>query len=941
MSFQRALVVLSVVFAWFPLGTQEMVRSAPEIEALEPSAIVCEGVVLDPDGAPAEGALVMSSAGGKSVTNSLGRYRLELAVPSGTRNIRISSVGRVDAKLVASIEVSLSASGENVPVAPLLLARENTCMPSWLPTFGPAPGVTGAIAVTAVFDDGSGPALYVGGSFTMAGIVQARNIAKWDGSSWSALGSGTGGVVTSLAVFDDGSGPALYAAGTFGSAGGGSANRIAKWDGTSWSALGLGVGVLDDRVECLAVFDDGSGPALYAGGVFSTAGGAPANNIAKWNGSSWAALDAGVNGAVFALAVFDDGGGPALYAGGTFTSAGGVPVNRLARWNGTTWTSAGSGVNGEVRALAVFDDGGGPALHVAGGFTTANGMPMSSIAKWDGASWTPLGSGIFGLVWGLAVFDDGSGPALYVGGPYTSAGGIPVNGLAKWTGDSWEALPVGASKDSNAFAVFDDGGGPALYVGGGGLFSVGGGSLLAKWDGSSWANVGAGIRLNVHSMTVFDDGSGTALHVGGNTGAFDSTIVNAVAKWNGSSWGALGSGISTFGIVRSLAALDVGSGSAVYAGGTFSSAGGVSASNIARWDGTSWSALGSGLSGPSDTVNALTGFDDGAGPALYAGGLFSTAGGVAANRIARWNGSSWNALGSGLNGAVQALAVFDDGGGPALYVGGAFGTAGGVAASRVARWNGSSWSALGSGLNNTVNALAVFDDGGGPALYAGGSFTLAGGVSASRIAKWNGSSWSALGSGLSGPSSTVNALTVFDDGAGPALYAGGSFATAGGTTVKSIAKWNGSTWATLGNGTEGSVLALTVFNDRTGAALYVGGSFLLASDSGDSFLAKWGCPDTTAPALSCPAPLAVNDHGSPGEIVTYSVAASDPEDPTPGLVCDPPSGSFFPRGTTLVTCTATDFAGNQSTCQFQVSVRPLFHEISPQPLAPLPSGSGG
>jgi len=145
----------------------------------------------------------------------------------------------------------------------------------------------------------------------------------------------------------------------------------------------------------------------------------------------------------------------------------------------------------------------------------------------------------------------------------------------------------------------------------------------------------------------------------------------------------------------------------------------------------------------SSAVQALATFDDGSGggPALYAGGSFTTAGGVAANRIAKWNGSSWSALGSGMNNnSVRALATFDDGsgGGPALYAGGVFTTAGGVTATFIAKWNGSSWSALGSGMNNTVQALATFDDGsgGGPALYAGGEFTTAGGVVANLIAKW-------------------------------------------------------------------------------------------------------------------------------------------------------------------------------------------------------------
>jgi len=86
-----------------------------------------------------------------------------------------------------------------------------------------------------------------------------------------------------------------------------------------------------------------------------------------------------------------------------------------------------------------------------------------------------------------------------------------------------------------------------------------------------------------------------------------------------------------------------------------------------------------------------------------------------------------------------------------------------------------------------VRALAVFDDGSGPALYAGGSFTRAGGGAANGIARWDGSGWSALGSGVGPSGRIVDALTVFDDGSGPALCVGGSFTLAGGATAFRIA----------------------------------------------------------------------------------------------------------------------------------------------------------
>src|SRR5258708_7589240 len=142
--------------------------------------------------------------------------------------------------------------------------------------------------------------------------------------------------------------------------------------------------------------------------------------------------------------------------------------------------------------------------------------------------------------------------------------------------------------------------------------------------------------------------------------------------------------------------------------------------------------------GASDPVHALTVFDDGTGPALYAGGEFTTAGDVVANRIAKWNGTQWSTLGSAMNGSVMALAVFDDGIGPALYAGGEFTMAGDEAANRIAKWDGTQWSAIGSGMNGAVYAIRVFDDGTGPALYAGGYFTTAGGVVVNNLAKWTG-----------------------------------------------------------------------------------------------------------------------------------------------------------------------------------------------------------
>ena len=183
-----------------------------------------------------------------------------------------------------------------------------------------------------------------GGLFSQAGGNPANNIAKWDGTSWSALGSGVNSQVNAIAL----SGTDIYVCGNFTTAGGNAANHIAKWDtGTStWSALGGGLsGPAPANAYALAV----TGTGLYVGGDFTTAGGAPASRMAKWNGTAWQALGAGVGGGVRGIVA----SGTDVYVGGDFTEAGGAPASRMAKWNGTSWSALGSGLNAFVRPLAV------------------------------------------------------------------------------------------------------------------------------------------------------------------------------------------------------------------------------------------------------------------------------------------------------------------------------------------------------------------------------------------------------------------------------------------------------------------------------------------------------------------------------------------------------------------------------------------------------------
>jgi hypothetical protein len=850
-------------------------------EAFERSSherVTFRGRVVNPDGGPAPNAVVVSSAGGKAVSGSDGSYELRVlrGAADGSSDgwtsapVRVTAVA--DAKgttKVGSREITGVGVEAEIAVPAIVLAAGGTCEPAWLPTFGANPGAaTYPPFALAVYDDGrgGGPALYVGGEFDSVGGVAASRIAKWDGSEWTPLGSaGFAGSVYALATFDDGlgGGPALYVGGDFVIAGGVLSPSIAKWDGSSWSAVGNGE---VDTVVALATYDDGlgGGPALYACVNDFYGGGTGPDFIAKWDGRSWSAVGSGLNNSAIALTSFDDGsgGGPALYVAGYFTAAGGVAANRIAKWDGVSWSALGSGLNDGATTLTSFDDGSGsgPALYVGGNFTTAGGQAANRIAKWNGVSWSALGDGLSGIVTTLTSFDDGSGggPALYAGGNFTTAGGVTANRIAKWNGASWSALGSGIDGPPNALAAFDRGAGSESVLFVVGSFSHADGIAvngITNWNGTSWSALANGMDGTVYAVTTFDDGSGDgpSLYVGGSFTSACGVPANGIARWDGTTWSALGEGLN--GVARSLTVFDDGSGTgpAMFVGGEFTTAGGATANRIAKWDGSSWSALGSGLTGGAVNgggVLALTTFDDGsgAGPALYAGGSFANAGGVAANRVARWNGATWAPLGSGIGGfqaQVNALTTFDDGtgGGPSLYVGGSFSNAGGVPASGVARWNGVSWSAVGTGAG-FVNALVAFDDGsgGGPMLYAGSGFAF----ETAKVKRWSGSSWQPVG--VLGSQAAVHSLAVFDDGTGqgPALYAGGvQLSLLPGN--RRLQRWDGQSWSPVGGDMDldGIVYALTSFDSgaTSAPALIAGGSFSV-SPAGDSFLALWqGCAE--------------------------------------------------------------------------------------------------
>lgn len=347
----------------------------------------------------------------------------------------------------------------------------------------------------------------------------------------------------------------------------------------------------------------------------------------------------------------------------------------------------------------------------------------------------------------------------------------------------------------------------------------------------------------------------TELYVGGAFLVAGGKAVNNTAKWNGSSWSPLGSGLFfppfsvSSGGVLGLAVY----GSDIFAGGNFRGA-------IAKWNGVGW--VGAGYlrynpAPPATMVSALAA----CGQSLFAAGNFDVAGNDRAYGLAKWNGVDWSAVGKGFYlpngnaGSIAALAI----NGSELFVGGYFSKAGSVLAQNVARWNGTTWSALGWGLAyGHVDALAV----NGTTLYAGGRFRTDDQATVIAVAKWNGSAWSAVGSGLPGGlGDKASRLAVL----GSTLFAGGVF-DAGGSY---LAIWDGLSWSHVSNSTVSYITAIAASDNK----VFVSGSFTTATVS-TSGVAVFDLPSPQPPSQPSIQPASNGVVSSPLHAVFLTMAAA-------------------------------------------------------------------
>ena len=631
-------------------------------------------------------------------------------------------------------------------------------------------GVNSRVNAIAV----SGNNVYVGGYFNYVGNLQVNCIAQWNGSShtWSALGSGMQSPgsthVEAIAV----SGSDVYAGGDFNTAGGVGANNIARWDGNTWHALGSGVGNANPSVDAIAIY----GSNVYVGGGFLTAGSSTAKHLALWNGASWAEVGGGADDDVLALAMT----GSSLYVGGAFSHVnnGALPVGHIALWAGATWNILDSGIGGpDVDVIQTAPNGvyaGGRFITLADGTTKAN-----RLAYWNGAFWSAVGAqglntggGVSSNVYSLAYSADDD--SLYVGGYMAKAGLYSANHIGRWSFTDHEWYALGNSVNGLVYAMTS----LSNEVFMGGLFSSAGGipaSSIVGWDKTTgqWDALGGGVngcsglfcRPIVYALAV--DLNNKKVYVGGNFNSAGGVAAKNIAVWDmiNRTWSALGDGLwgcTGSGCVTNVQSL-LFKGGCIYAAGKFITAGAsTTANNIAYYCSPSWYAMSGGT---NDDVHALETYStatiaggDFTTPGTYlamyigsawsavsglnssvyvlrdygsywlAGGTFTNAGGSGANYIALRVSPNWYPLATSVSGPVYAI----DASGNYAYVGGDFITAGSSGANHIAEYNGVSWSPLSLGVDDTVRAVMVD----GPYIYVGGLFINAGGRPSYYIGRW-------------------------------------------------------------------------------------------------------------------------------------------------------------------------------------------------------------
>ncbi len=368
-------------------------------------------------------------------------------------------------------------------------------------------------------------------------------------------------------------------------------------------------------------------------------------------------------------------------------------------------------------------------------FTIVFGMAL----QWAYAQWMPFCTGNTN---GFIVEFDRHDGELYATGLFTRIGGVNARYLARWseTLQVWQQVGAGLPDAGHALHSHLGGLQIAAY-----RFAIDS-NYVHRWnpdfnilsrlgDGFYFAGAtGSGSSVpSMYDLVVYND----FLVVCGEFNRIQSQPAGGVAYWNGQRWLPMGSGVSgniegSFpGIAYPHKMLAYGG--SLYVVGNFRYAGGVEVNGVARWNGAQWEAMGAGFNGPVYGIEEHNG-------EIYVGGSFTMSGDTPLGSVAKWNGAAWISPGVSVAYANPSVTPYVhtvkslDG---RLYLLGGFNrytTAGAEdqTCGSLLAWDGDGWDNLGGGVNGEAEAIIEYDG----ALLIGGTFTSAGGVAVNSMALW-------------------------------------------------------------------------------------------------------------------------------------------------------------------------------------------------------------
>ncbi|MGV3663901.1 MAG: HYR domain-containing protein [Prosthecobacter sp.] len=307
-----------------------------------------------------------------------------------------------------------------------------------------------------------------------AGAGVNVGVAKWDGSAWSTQTVAPGRCYT-VGGTDANN---VWAAGDRG--------VIAKWNGSAWntqaSALVFGANSMWGT----------SSNNIWAAGVFGSGG-----RITRWNGSTWALeFDNSGSGALNGVWGSDENNVWAVGKGG-----------QIRKWNGAAWSMQTSGTGNGLNAVwgtnvnnvwAVGDNGtilkwngsawsahsSGTTKHLYGVWgSDANNVWAvgydGAVQKWNGSAWTtqtiPYPRTLYG-VWGVDAYN-----VWVVGDSGT---------IRRWNGSGWEEVTSGTSRVLKA----------VWGTGVNNVWAVGEYGTIRKWNGSAWGTEISGTIMHCPSV---------------------------------------------------------------------------------------------------------------------------------------------------------------------------------------------------------------------------------------------------------------------------------------------------------------------------------------------------------------------------------------------------------------------------------------------------------